>query len=55
MHIRKITRTTPAPAFNIQIILDVVLQLINTARAIEQFIGGPGFSIVDYLKENTGE
>jgi len=39
MHIRSVSRKAPAPAFNIQIILDIVLQFINTLEAIERFIG----------------
>jgi len=39
MHIKSISRQTPAAAVNIQIALDIVLQFINVLEAIERFTG----------------
>ena len=44
MHIKAITKQSPAKAVNVQIFLDIVLQIINVLEAIERFfdidIGG---------------
>ena len=39
MHLKTISRTTPASAVNIQIALDIILQFINVLEAIERFTG----------------
>ncbi|MBI4557948.1 MAG: hypothetical protein HY706_10230 [Candidatus Hydrogenedentes bacterium] len=39
MHIRAVTRSKPAPAFNVEMILDIILQFINVLEAIDRALG----------------
>lgn len=39
MHIRPLTTRKVSKAYNIELILDVVLQFIQTLEAVERFLG----------------
>jgi len=39
MHMRAISRKNVAPAFNIEIILDIILQALDVIQAIERVFG----------------
>jgi hypothetical protein len=39
MHMRAITKKNVAPAFNIEIILDIILQALDVIQAIERVFG----------------
>lgn len=39
MHIRALTQKKPEQAFNIELILDIVLQLLSALEALERFLG----------------
>lgn len=39
MHIRTISQVKAAPAFNVEIVLDIVLQFITVLRSLEQLLG----------------
>ncbi len=39
MHIRKVSKVRPVAAYNIEAILDIILQFINVIEAIERVLG----------------
>lgn len=39
MHIRRVSRVRPMAAYNIEAILDIILQFINVIEAIERLLG----------------
>lgn len=39
MHVRAISKVSAAPAFNIEVILDIILQALNVVQAIERVFG----------------
>jgi len=39
MHVRSLTRKRPVQAYNIEAILDIILQFINVLEAVERFLG----------------
>jgi hypothetical protein len=39
MHIRNVSRVRPSTAYNLESILDIILQLIDVIERIETFLG----------------
>lgn len=52
MHIRSVSRVRPQMAFNIEQILDIVLQFINVIEAIERITG---FDLEERINMFKGE
>lgn len=48
MHIRSLTKVQPVAAYNLESILDIILQVIDVVERLEQFLG------VDFLDKLQG-
>lgn len=52
MHIRRITKGSPAKAVNVEQVLDLIIQVVNVIVALEGLLG---FSVAEVLAQFKGE